>query len=570
MSAQAADFSATLLGGEFFFNIVDEDAATCEFAANPNGPYNITLTGAWLPTTVNYNGKDYTIIGVGVEAFKDGYVTNGADNNTAKQREFWGFPTTLQYVRADAFNGFRSNFPALLRGNVTEFDVTAMRNNKINAINTAGQEGTYLSVSQVQGYKVNTNNDTYSATSALEASAGSIIYKELDGGGKVLVAYPGDHRRTYHHYYQSGVTLFPLDDLYDQIITVVDATGYVEIGENAFYGNENVTQVNFDQALTTIGAHAFENSVLTTLTLPATIETIGEDAFKNVTTLTSITCNAVTPPAVVFDDAVYAAISESGNITVPEEALAAYQADENWGRFWTAPPAPTVYTITVADGIENGTVEVDKTEAAEGETVTITATPVDRSYRVKSITVAPETLNLAVMVDENGQFTMPADNVTVSAEFELIPPVESVITFEAAPENGAVAVYVNEAQIESGTAVAEGTVVTVVLTPTDGYKVESFSVETAENVEPDGPTGLPRRASVPVNGGENNTYSFEMPAEPVTLNASFVQDTSTAITDVRADGVVRYIDVTGRVSDKPFQGINIVVNADGTVTKMVK
>ena len=249
MSAQAADFSATLLGGEFFFNIVDEDAATCEFAANPNGPYNITLTGAWLPTTVNYNGKDYTIIGVGVEAFKDGYVTNGADNNTAKQREFWGFPTTLQYVRADAFNGFRSNFPALLRGNVTEFDVTALRNNKINAINTAGQEGTYLSVSQVQGYKVNTNNDTYSATSALEASAGSIIYKELDGGGKVLVAYPGDHRRTYHHYYQSGVTLFPLDDLYDQIITVVDATGYVEIGENAFYGNENVTQVNFDQAL---------------------------------------------------------------------------------------------------------------------------------------------------------------------------------------------------------------------------------------------------------------------------------------------------------------------------------
>ena len=113
-AAQAADFSATLLGGEFFFDIVNEEAATCEFAANPNGPYNVTLTGAWLPSTVSYNGKDYTIIGVGVEAFKDGYVTNGANNSSATQREFWGFPTSLTYVRADAFNGFRSNFPALL------------------------------------------------------------------------------------------------------------------------------------------------------------------------------------------------------------------------------------------------------------------------------------------------------------------------------------------------------------------------------------------------------------------------------------------------------------------------
>ncbi|MBO4871107.1 MAG: hypothetical protein J5565_03890, partial [Muribaculaceae bacterium] len=46
----------------------------------------------------------------------------------------------------------------------------------------------------------------------------------------------------------------------------------------------------------------------------------------------------------------------------------------------------------------------------------------------------------------------------------------------------------------------------------------------------------------------------------------------TAITDVRSDanGNVRYIDMNGRVSDRPFNGINIVVNADGTVTKMVK
>ncbi|MBO4871545.1 MAG: leucine-rich repeat protein, partial [Muribaculaceae bacterium] len=372
VAMQAADFSATLLGGEFFFNIVDEDAATCEFAPNPNEPYNITLTGPWLPSTVNYNGKDYTIIGVGVEAFKDGYVTNGANNTTAQQREFWGFPTTLTYVRADAFNGFRSNFPAILRGNVTEFDATAMRNNKINAINTAGQAGTYLSTSQVQGYKVNVD-DSYTATSALAASAGSIIYKVLDGDDKVLVAYPGDHRRTYHHFYQSGVDIFQFTnpDLYNELITEVNASGYVEIGDYAFYGNENVTKVNFDDALTTIGAHAFENSVLTTLTLPATITTIGEDAFKGVTTLTSITCNAATPPAVVFEDAVYAAIAENEQITVPEESLAAYQADENWGRFWAAAPpaAPKMYIAGTFTDWANGKLEMTENEGVYTITV---------------------------------------------------------------------------------------------------------------------------------------------------------------------------------------------------------
>ena len=45
----------------------------------------------------------------------------------------------------------------------------------------------------------------------------------------------------------------------------------------------------------------------------------------------------------------------------------------------------------------------------------------------------------------------------------------------------------------------------------------------------------------------------------------------TAINDMRVnDGSVRYIDMNGRVSNRPFNGINIVVSADGTVTKAIK
>ncbi len=242
---------------------------------------------------------------------------------------------------------------------------------------------------------------------------------------------------------------------------------------------------------------------------------------------------------------------------------------------FTMPAAPVTinatftaidYTITVAE-TEHGAVTAPAT-AHFGDNVTLTVAPAE-GYQLKSITVTPATLDLMVEVNEDYEFTMPADNVTVTAEFEEIPPVESAITFEAAPENGAVAVYVADEAIESGAVVAEGTEVKVVLTPAEGYEVSTFAVTTAEpEVEP---VPMPRRANVPVTEGETNTYTFEMPAEPVTITATFVETVITAINDVRAAaGTVRYIDVNGRVSDKPFQGINIVVNADGTVTKMVK
>ena len=203
-----------------------------------------------------------------------------------------------------------------------------------------------------------------------------------------------------------------------------------------------------------------------------------------------------------------------------------------------------------------------------GETVTLTVTPAD-GYELETLTYTVEGQDPVDI--ENNQFDMPAANVTINATFTEIPPVENTITFNPAPGNGTVAVYVNEVQIESGATAAQGATVKVVLTPDTDYEVSTFGVETSSSVEPDGPSGLPRRATVPTLSEGENTYTFEMPGEPVTITASFAKKVYTGINDMRAagNGTVRYIDVNGRVSDKPFQGINIVVNADGTVSKMV-
>ena len=82
-----------------------------------------------------------------------------------------------------------------------------------------------------------------------------------------------------------------------------------------------------------------------------------------------------------------------------------------------------LYTVTVEnDG--NGTAEADTTSAAEGETVTLTATP-DDGYRFK------EWQSDEVTVADDDTFTMPDEDVTVTAVFEADETGAYTVTFDA-------------------------------------------------------------------------------------------------------------------------------------------
>ena len=146
---------------------------------------------------------------------------------------------------------------------------------------------------------------------------------------------------------------------------------------------------------------------------------------------------------------------------------------------------PTLYNITI-DQTENGTVEADKTTAAEGETVTLTVTP-DEGYQLVS-----GSLKVNGEAVEGNAFTMPASDVTVSAQFELIPPTLYNITIDQT-ENGTV-------EADKTTA-AEGETVTLTVTPDEGYQLVSGSVK--------------------VNGEAVEGNTFTMPASDVTVSAQF-------------------------------------------------
>ena len=78
-----------------------------------------------------------------------------------------------------------------------------------------------------------------------------------------------------------------------------------------------------------------------------------------------------------------------------------------------------IYSVNVAEGIENGTVTAEPTSAKAGDEVTLTATPAE-GYELASITVTGVKSNEAVVVTDN-KFKMPADDVTVSATFQKVP-----------------------------------------------------------------------------------------------------------------------------------------------------
>ena len=83
----------------------------------------------------------------------------------------------------------------------------------------------------------------------------------------------------------------------------------------------------------------------------------------------------------------------------------------------------TLYSVNIAEGIDNGVVAVDPTSAAKDDVVTVTAKP-NEGYELSSITVTGVTNNQSVNVADDGTFIMIADDVTVSATFKAVPQLE--------------------------------------------------------------------------------------------------------------------------------------------------
>jgi hypothetical protein len=151
------------------------------------------------------------------------------------------------------------------------------------------------------------------------------------------------------------------------------------------------------------------------------------------------------------------------------------------------------YSISIAD-MTNGGVTADKETATAGANVSLTIAPA-AGYQLKS--GFPKVNGGSVGGSGNTRtFVMPQGNVTVTAEFEAIIYSISI----ADMTNGSVSADPASA--------AAGTVVTLTVTPAEGYRLKAETLK-ANN------------GAVAVSAGSGTAHTFTMPQGNVTVTAVF-------------------------------------------------
>ena len=197
------------------------------------------------------------------------------------------------------------------------------------------------------------------------------------------------------------------------------------------------------------------------------------------------------------------------------------------------------YTVTVNEST-NGSVSVNPAGGNYQAEITLTITP-DPGYELDVLTVVDEAQNPVDVADN--KFEMPASNVTVTATFKKSDLTVKVET----PTNGTANIEAGDDVVTEKTDAHVGDTITLNVAPSNGYKVKSVTyIKTGDD------TATAENATA----GENNTYTFTMPAYGITVNVEFEVISYTIAFNGNDE-------TTGSMN--PITGV--LYNADQTLTK---
>lgn len=215
-------------------------------------------------------------------------------------------------------------------------------------------------------------------------------------------------------------------------------------------------------------------------------------------------------------------------------------------------------TIDVTAGAVDGVSHV-------GEIVKFTVTE-NEGYTFDGVNLicADETITVTPTQVPNGtkgasySFEMPASDVKIQAMFTQIPEIDGfTVTAECVPVEAGEIVF--NTGVDNGVS-QENVTVTFTVVETIGYTFH----EIAANCDDPNYQVLLNMVAVDVDEQGRNivTYTFTMPACNVHIVAGFLLGFNTGVSEVntsREIEKVEYVNVAGMKSDKPFDGINIVV-----------
>lgn len=182
--------------------------------------------------------------------------------------------------------------------------------------------------------------------------------------------------------------------------------------------------------------------------------------------------------------------------------------------------ATTLYEIDVtgaADGNGNSvTVEGSKVKAEEGDEITLNVNlNTGKGYKLTSLKFNGEEVSDKV-AEGKYTFTMPAEAVTVTAEFDN----HYTVTIEQPSANGTVKV---QNATTSPQSIACGETVSVLAAPETGYELDSWTINGAELAD-----------------ATKASTTFTMPAKDVTITASFKKHIETQKITLTAADVTEF------------------------------
>ena len=233
-------------------------------------------------------------------------------------------------------------------------------------------------------------------------------------------------------------------------------SGVQNLPDNLILSSSNLTSVYFPNTILRIGMSNFSNCGLTgELVLPASLTQVGYGAFNLCTNITSIQCNATTPPSIELQ---YGMVNTFNNgnyntpLFVPCSSISAYQSATGWSNFTNISGLGECnYTVILTvNNSSMGSVSGGGTYA-QGETVIITA-------------IANSDYHFDHWSDGS---TQNPRNITINSDITLM-----AYFVQNEPLSYAVTVNSNNPSMGSTTGsgtFAYGTVTTITAEPYEGY-----------------------------------------------------------------------------------------------------
>ena len=129
-----------------------------------------------------------------------------------------------------------------------------------------------------------------------------------------------------------------IDGIYYDLDTETNTASVARNSNGSDYSGEiiipcSVESEGIEYSVTTIGNNAFSNCTsLTSIEIPSSVTYIGLEVFGDCTSLTSVVCEAVTPPT--CDSDVFGGVPlETAKLYVPEASIGAYRTTSPWSTF---------------------------------------------------------------------------------------------------------------------------------------------------------------------------------------------------------------------------------------------